>query len=397
VFALKHAVVYEYASGVRVGMTAYEHLEYLVNRCGDRRVGTLGNRLAAEYITRVMESAGYTCASEPFPSPAGVQAPYAAVMLMGFTASVLLSKRGRLRRGAGLALAALMAAAVLAENTTLYPVAHYLVPRREGGNIVACPKGSQLPGVMVVAHFDTVNEGTSFNARWVRFVRAGFRAYASFPFLAVALSIPRRRWPGRLFRLAMLAGAAGMVQWQLLGRYNAGANDNGSGVAIALAAAQAAAGRREVTGDLWFLFTDGEEAGISGMPAFMEKRRNELESTLIVNLESLGSGRLSYFGGEGSLLRFHPPAALTGLIERYAAESGLELHRRENSAFTTDGLAALARGLSAVTLARVDSNGLIPGWHYQDYIENLEMDLLEETTGFVAGLIRYMCENSARG
>jgi hypothetical protein len=50
-----------------------------------------------------------------------------------------------------------------------------------------------------------------------------------------------------------------------------------------------------------------------------------------------------------------------------------------------------------VTLARVDSNGLIPGWHYQDYIENLDMDLLEETTGFVAGLIRYLCENSARG
>lgn len=377
-------------------MSAFEHLQYLVNRCGDRRVGTLGNELAAQYIERIMESAGYTCARERFSSPGGIQAPYAAVMFTGFIASLLLAGRGRLRRAAGLAMAALMAAAVLGENTTLSPLAHNLVPRKEGRNIVARTSSSRPPGVLVVAHFDTVNEGTAFNARWARLVRAGFYAYASFPLLAVGLSNPRWRLPGRLFRLAMLVGAAGMIQWQLLGTYNAGANDNGSGVAVALETAEAIRAERAGPADLWFLFTDGEEAGIAGMRAFVEKHRGDLENALIVNLESLGSGRLSYLGSEGPLLRFRPSGAILGLVERYAAGSGLELHRREDPAFTTDALAALARGLAAVTLTRLDSGGLIPGWHYQDYIESIDPDLLEETAYFVRGLVDFLCENTPR-
>jgi Peptidase family M28 len=377
-------------------MQVYEHLLYLVNRCGARRVGTLGNRLAAEYITRVMESAGYTCDRERFSSPAGIQAPNAAIMLMGFTASLLLSGRGRLRRGAGLACAALMGAAFLGENTTLGPFAHHLVPRREGGNVVARRRRSGPPGVLVVAHFDTVNEGTAFNARWVGFVRAGFFTYAAFPFLAVALAYSGRRWPGRVYRLAMLAGAFGLIQWLLLGRYNAGANDNGSGVAVALSAAEALGAGGEPPADLWFLFTDGEEAGVSGMQAFIEEHGSEVENTLIVNLESLGSGRLCYFGSEGPLVRFRPPAALTGMLESYAAETGVELHRVGDSALATDALAALARGFSAVTFTRVDSSGLIPGWHYKDYIENLDCEVLEETADFVAGLVGFLCGNGAR-
>ena len=67
--------------------SAYEHLEHLVNRCGDRRIGTPGNHMAAEYIVRVLESAGYGCTLERFRSPGGIQAPNAAAMLTGFLAS----------------------------------------------------------------------------------------------------------------------------------------------------------------------------------------------------------------------------------------------------------------------------------------------------------------------
>jgi hypothetical protein len=318
-------------------------------------------------------------------------------MLMGFAASLMLSGRGRVRRAAGMACAALMGASFLGENTTLGPLAHRLVPRTVGANVVARSRGSGPPGVLVVAHFDTVNEGTAFNARWVRFVRAGFYAYAAFPFLAVALSYRGWRWPERAYRLAMLAGASGLIQWLLLGRCNAGANDNGSGVAVALSAAEALGAGGEPPADLWFLFTDGEEAGLSGMQAFIKEHIGDVRSALIVNLESLGSGSLSYFGSEGPLVRFRPPAAFTDKLERCASESGVELQRVGDSALATDALAALARGLSAVTLTRVDSSGLIPGWHYKDYIENLDGEVLEETADFVADLIRFLRSSGPRG
>ncbi len=198
----------------------HAHLEYLVNRCGDRRIGTPGNRMAAEYIARVLESAGYDCTLERFRSPGGIQAPNAAAMLTGFFASWLMSRRGWLSHFVGLCLAGLMAAMIIGENTTRFQPAHYFVPRREGRNVLARPHGSRVPTVLVVAHYDTVNQGTAFDERWVRFVPAGLRAYALFPPMAVLLSRPRRKSPGRLFRLAMLAGAASMVQRQLLGGHN---------------------------------------------------------------------------------------------------------------------------------------------------------------------------------
>lgn len=174
----------------------------------------------------------------------GIQAPNAATLLMGFLSSLLLSRAGKPARVLGLAASALMAVSVLGENSTLIQPAHHLVPHREGGNVVASPAGSLAPAVLVVAHFDTVNEGAAFNSRWVGLVRAGFYVYVAFPLLAVLLAVPRRRWPARLFRLGMLAGVVGMVQWQLLGKYNAGANDNGSGVAVALEAAERTGGDR---------------------------------------------------------------------------------------------------------------------------------------------------------
>jgi hypothetical protein len=55
-------------------MSANEHLEHLVNRCGDRRTGTRGNALAAHYIVSTLEEAGFACRAEAFPSPHGIQA-----------------------------------------------------------------------------------------------------------------------------------------------------------------------------------------------------------------------------------------------------------------------------------------------------------------------------------
>jgi hypothetical protein len=369
--------------------SAYDHLQYLVNRCGDRRIGTLGNELAAEYITRVMESAGYACEFERFRSPGGIQGPYAAAMMMGFFASLLLSSTGKRARAAGLGLASLMAAAILGENTTLAQPAHRLVPRKDGRNVLARAGGSQPPAVLVVAHLDTVNEGTAFDERWVRLVPAGFRAYATFPLLVLALSNPRWKWAGRICRLAMLAGAASMVQWSLFGGYNPGANDNGSAVSVALVAAERLADEEARQG-VWFLFTDGEEAGITGMKAFIKEHAGELASTLILNLESQGSGELCYLAREGMLVHYRPPDELLSLIDGFASPDGLVPQRREYPSFTTDALAAGARGLSAVTLVRLDENGLIAGWHHHDFIERVDRSALENSADYVADLLAFL-------
>ncbi len=350
--------------------------------------------MAADYITGVMEAAGYECGRQRFKTPAGIQAPNAVILLLGFFSSLLLSRRGRWQRGLGLSLAGLMAACILGENTTLVQPAHYLVPLRTGRNVLARPPGSTHPALVVVAHFDTVNEGTAFNERWVRFVPAGFKAYVAFPALAVLLSRPGWKWPGRMFRLAMFAGAAQMVQWALLGGHNPGANDDASGVAVALEAAERNGGTDG--GRAWFLFTDGEEAGITGMRAFIAEHGDLLATADILNLESQGAGELCYLAREGMLVRFKASPELTRRIEYYARSSSASPGRRDVSSFTTDALAALARGLSAVTLVRLDANGLIRGWHHHDYLERIDPVALSESADFVSGLVAFLCDTPNR-
>ncbi|HEY5530673.1 MAG TPA: M28 family peptidase [Candidatus Anoxymicrobiaceae bacterium] len=376
-------------------MAVYEHLQYLVDRCGDRRVGKRGNEMAAEYIEGVLEDAGYRCKRQEFKTPSGIQAPSAATMTVGFLASLLLSGCGKIRRTAGTCLAFFMAACILGENTTLVRPAHRLVPKVTGRNLLARPSGSECPSVLVVAHIDTVNEGAAFNEKRVRFVPAGFKVYASFPALALFLSRPGLKWTGRLFRLAMLAGVAQMVYWQFPGRRNAGANDNGSGVAIALETALRRGGA--VSEGAWFLFTDGEEAGITGMCAFLAANRPIVSDTAIINLESLGSGELCYLEREGMLWSFKVPGPLCSLIERYAQTEPGVLRGRDIPSFTTDALAALARGYDAVTLVRLTPDGLIPGWHYKDNLARIDPGLLDETADFVSGLVAFLEQTLGSG
>lgn len=377
-------------------MSAYKHLYYLVNRCGDRRMGTGGNALAADYIRGVMESAGFRVSFQRFRAPRSIQARYAATMALGLISSLLLSGRTRPRRMVGLALSAIMAWSIAGESSTGLSPAASLVHRIVGTNILCRPSDEAragTPEVLVVAHYDTVNEGASFDERTVGFVAAGFYVFVAFPALAL-LSLAPRRWPGRLYRLCMVAGIVSMLQWDFCGRPNAGANDNGSGVAVALDVAERTGGPAAVRERIWFLFTDGEEAGIAGMKAFCEAYGGLLRGTSILNLESVGSGELAVLGREGMLKDRRPPPDLLRAVGDHAASACVRPPLRlSRPAFNTDSLAALKRGKRAVTLVRLDERGLIPGWHNRDALERIDARLLEETSHFVYGLAGHLGEH----
>lgn len=372
---------------------AFEHLGYLVECCGDRRVGTPGNALAAAYISRIMTDAGYRVECEYFHTPGGVQEPFAVTMAMGFVSSWLLSRGGRLSRLAGLATAGLMAASVVGEETTLFHPARAFFPRKKGRNIVCRPEGArsdEVPAVLVVAHYDTVNEDYSFRPGLVRFLPAGYRFYCAFPLLGVLSSRARKRTWGRLYRLAMLCGAAGLLHWLYSGEANPGANDNGSGVAVALRVAEELGGEGGRCPDTWFLFTDAEEAGLSGMLDFCRSYAGLPGRTHVVNLESVGSGKLHYLEREGQLIRRKSYGRLHELVRSYARENGLEIASRREVTFGTDALVAVARGCSTVTLTRLDSEGFIPGWHFEDSLDGIDGDALEETAVFARGLVEFL-------
>ena len=345
--------------------------------------------MAADYIASFMESNGFTCSREDFPCVGGIQLSYAVAMATGLAASLLVSGAGTARRALGLALAALMEAMVLGESTTLARPAGALLPRKRGMNLI-CRKGDGTPRVVVAAHYDTVNQGSAFKPSRLRFVRPGFLAYNTFPVLTVLLR--NRRSAARLLQMAMVAGCASMLQWYLLGRRNPGANDNASGVAVSMEAAARSASRG--IDDIWFVFTDAEECGLMGMEAFCGAHSLEIREAPIINLDSVGSGRLFLLEREGMLFRFRAYSPLIELLDGCARRQGLDPGRSRNPGYTTDALPALVRGLRAASISRLDRRGYIANWHWEDCMDGIDREELERTVDF---LEEVLCRASAPG
>jgi len=305
-----------------------------------------------------------------------------------------MSRRGRFSQALGLAAGLIMVTIMLGVETSRRNRAGSLFSRVSGTNILA-KAGVAPPAVVLVAHYDTINQGEAFKPGRVRMVPPGSYVQAMFPVLTIALGPLHRRLPGRLLRAAMLAGSLSMLQWQYAGGYNAGANDNGSGVAAALECALSIGRERAAAGDVWFLFTDGEEAGLAGMIAFCEAHRTELAGAIILNLESVGRGNLMLLGRESMLVTRRPPGWLLAQVHDCAIREGQPLSVTSRPAFATDALAALARGFPAATIAGLGERGLIEGWHYDDFLERIDKGGLEEASRFAAAVLMHLSSRTA--
>ena len=89
------------------------------------------------------------------------------------------------------------------------------------------------------------------------------------------------------------------------GSFFPGAHDNASGVSIALGIAEAASADG-LCADLAFLFTDGEESGLSGARAFVSQRTFSLAGVTVINIDMAGSSSDTAYsvyssGGDSSL------------------------------------------------------------------------------------------------
>ena len=164
------------------------------------------------------------------------------------------------------------------------------------------------------------------------------------------------------------------------------------------AATEAARIRRRVTEmvdrelvekEVWFVATGAEEVGTAGMEAFLGAYGDELRDALIINLDNVGSGQLSWVTVEGMARRYHANARLIGLAKRVSREHEILVKPRAYTGLSTDATAALARGFKAMTLMAFDSAGLPVNWHWKtDTSDQIEPEVVERTTDLVTNMIR---------
>jgi peptidase M28-like protein len=331
----------------------------------DRGSATQGELRSAEWIAgRLREQGAEDVRLEPY----RYQRTFAHAQGAHFAAGLLAALTGK----------RLVAAAALASFELEYSGRNQwlrrLLPRADGANVVGrLPAAGPVERtVVLVAHHDAARTGLMWDPRLSALgdraaARSGRRAsLALLPELALAAAaLGLRRVPA-----AVLGIAVALVLDQARSPVVPGANDNASGVAGVIELVGRLARSRPPGLEVIAVFPGSEESGMGGMAAWLESQALDLERTLVLGLDTIGSGEPVVLEAEGGLWPVRYGEREVGLGERAG------LRRWRLGAWTDPVLAALA-GLPAVSILSVRDGGF-PKYHVPtDLPEHVDMRCVE--------------------
>lgn len=147
--------------------------------------------------------------------------------------------------------------------------------------------------------------------------------------------------------------------------------------------------RELVEKEVWFVATGAEEVGTWGMQALLRDFEDELKDALIINIDNVGAGQLSWVTAEGMARRYKANPRIIGLAKRASREQEILVKPRVYKGLSTDATPALARGFKAMTLMAFDNSGVPLNWHWSsDTSANIEAEVVERATDLVTAMIR---------
>lgn len=304
-----------------LGESAKEHVARL---CYPRRVGSEAERLAAEYVARQMEALGLVVRRQAFPVSSLYREWWNRALFAVCAALAVLG---------ALAFTTLPAVSVLAWISVALLVnlpwrwtGQAPRPTRSGSawseNIIGMPRKNPLGAVRVVfmAHYDTKSQVIPTGLRvglvttvwccgWILALLSGLWLIGYWPNW---LPHPPNPWFLTIVIVVCLAGLAA----NFTGNRSPGALDNASGVAALLELARL----WQQTGrysswmrrlEVMFVATSAEETDLEGARYFLGQYAdwwNE-KPTLLINLESVGTGPRLYLSGERTTLAWSEAVA----------------------------------------------------------------------------------------
>lgn len=141
--------------------------------------------------------------------------------------------------------------------------------------------------------------------------------------------------------------------------------------------------------EIWFVATGAGEPGGYGMRALLDTYGEDLHDAMIINLDSVGSGAVSFITHEGAATRHHADRRLVSQAKRTARDQDLPVRGRTRTGASSDSVVALAKGFRAMSVMAFDINGRLPNWHWHtDTVEAISEDTIDQAVTFVSALVR---------
>ena len=363
-----------------------------------RGMGTTNERIAAEWLAAKLRAAGYEVAEQPFRTTRDnlyllpLQVFVCAVAAIGLALSdapwwlvVAILAYG----------IAMLLAEASGHTVDLTPM-----PRFTSRNVLTAPVRRADRTVFVTAHYDTQRGSCLVHPKVVDHLPLVFNVcYGSVlvAVAAVAANVARFAAAGYVLWAALiLCACAGAVYLaaEITGRYTPGANDNGTGAALALWLACEYArrpGEFPADCDLRFLFTGSEEAGCRGMKAFLKSHSRQLNPRRVrfVNLDNLGTGRLTYLSGEGMLFYRRAGATLLRIARAMRESAARPVQEQPNLLLPTDALPPSALGFEAISFLGKDAAGRMGNYHWHtDTFANVDAAFLRFQQEFFVEFVK---------
>jgi hypothetical protein len=273
-------------------------------------------------------------------------------------------------------------------------------------------RGERRATVVLVAHLDAAHTGLAWHPAVTRAgARSHLRRRSVDPFLApVAAALaagglaglarplaaggpagPARAAPRvRAAAGAVLALAAALNADIARGATVPGANDNATGVAVVLDLVRALAAGPLDSVEVLAVCPGGEEAGMGGFAAFLREHRAALRpaTTLVLGLDTLGSGRPIVAAAEGAVATDRYRAADLAVADEGAALAGLPAPERWRIGGWTDPVLARHAGLPAVSLLSMGP-GYFPHYHHpSDVPGNVDFECVGRCARIAMGTVR---------
>ncbi len=313
-----------------------------------------GERKAAEWIAERLGRAGCDEVTLEEESARGAWPPnLTALGALGMFGTLLVMARKRLKG----ALVSLLALAGLVDEIENGPriLRRLFRSEKTAVNVVASMGDLDAEvAVIVLAHHDAAQTGRIFDQTWAKTLHRMMpdrieRTTYQFPQWWIGVAGPvltllsaLTRWR-RLARWGLGVGAVGTAAVADIARSPTvpGANDNLSGVAVLVGMAEALEKRPVAGVRVVFASCGAEESFQEGIRAFMERHRGELlpGRTYFLNFDTVASSNLVMLEGEGPVwMEDYADPAFRDLIQRCAAESGIDLERGIRARASTDSV-----------------------------------------------------------
>lgn len=144
----------------------------------------------------------------------------------------------------------------------------------------------------------------------------------------------------------------------------------------------------DINTEVWFVALGSELANNGGIKAFLAEHASEMRGAVIVNLEALGGGTLSYLEREGDLSQAKCSPRMKRFIKKASQASSVQLASASIDWKESPASYAAKHRMQAVSLVGMD--GYAPARYAQanDMVENIDSQSVDAAADFVVELLK---------